>query len=68
MIITIVYTYNMMKNKIMKFITKDIFEILWDSLLNLIEKEYYMAPYSGLIIARVDFKEPFIRIIILTVI
>lgn len=59
---------NMMKkeksnfvNKMITKVTKELFYVLWGSLLNSIKNEYYLDPYSGLRIARIDFNMPLLR-------
>lgn len=47
----------------MMTMTKELFYVLWGSLLNSIKNEDYMDPYPGLRIARVDFNMPFFRCI-----
>lgn len=43
--------------------TKDLFDVLWGSLLHLIKNEYYTDPYSGLRIARMKYNIPLLRCI-----
>lgn len=40
---------------------KDLFDVLWGSLLNSINNENYMVPYPGLKICRITLNMPFLR-------
>lgn len=50
-----------MKEIIPTIYTKELFDVLWDNLLNSIDKEYYKDPHLGLRIATIEFKRPFLR-------
>lgn len=40
---------------------KEDFSVLWKSLQDSICNEYYTAPFSGMLISKMDFKSPFVR-------